>query len=196
MIFLDFAWNDKRKILKRLQKRGQSRIYAISDGRNSGTVPREQTGLYIMIAIFIALGGLAVAGVERTKRGIDHSIALVREEKKLLDEQQVKIFKKMPAVVTAYSSTEEETDDTPDITATGKTAGWGAIAVDPSEIPMGSMIYVPGYGWGEAVDIGGKVKGRMIDIWMESPAKAREWGRRIEIVFVVRPEYLKNEIPR
>lgn len=64
-------------------------------------------------------------------------------------------------------------------TATGMEAGWGTIAVDPSVIPLGTKIFVPGYGHGVAADTGSAVTGRMIDLWFPSCAQALQWGRRV-----------------
>ena len=48
----------------------------------------------------------------------------------------------------------------------------GSIAVDPRLIPLGSRLFVPGYGWGRAEDTGSAVLGHHIDVWMASCADA------------------------
>ena len=63
-------------------------------------------------------------------------------------------------------------------TATGIPTSHGVIAVDPSVIPLGTRMYVPGYGEGVAADTGSAVKGRMIDVWLSSCSQARAWGSR------------------
>jgi uncharacterized protein YabE (DUF348 family) len=50
------------------------------------------------------------------------------------------------------------------ITATGVRVTWGVIAVDPTVIPLGTKMYIPGYGYGVAADTGGAVKGYIIDL--------------------------------
>jgi 3D (Asp-Asp-Asp) domain-containing protein len=62
-------------------------------------------------------------------------------------------------------------------TATGMPAGQGVVAVDPSVIPLGTRMYVPGYGSGVAADVGSGIKGAIIDLWM-TPARCASWGRR------------------
>ena len=69
-------------------------------------------------------------------------------------------------------------------TATGTLAGPGAIAVDPTVIKLGSHLYVPGYGYGWAVDTGGVIKGTLIDVWLTCDA-AIQWGRRQLTIFVL-----------
>jgi 3D (Asp-Asp-Asp) domain-containing protein len=62
-------------------------------------------------------------------------------------------------------------------TATGMPVGQGVIAVDPSVIPLGTRIYVPGYGNGVAADVGSGIQGAAIDLWM-TPSQCAAWGRR------------------
>jgi len=66
----------------------------------------------------------------------------------------------------------------PGHTATGLPVGWGVVAVDPSVIPLGTKLTIPGYGEAVAADTGGGVRGRMIDVWFPTLAQARAWGRR------------------
>jgi 3D (Asp-Asp-Asp) domain-containing protein len=66
----------------------------------------------------------------------------------------------------------------PGRTATGMPVGRGVVAVDPSVIPLGSRLYVPGYGNGVAADIGGGIRGNTIDLWYPTYAECAAWGRR------------------
>ena len=63
-------------------------------------------------------------------------------------------------------------------TATGAPTGWGVVAVDPSVIPLGTRMSIPGYGSGVAADTGSAIQGATIDLWFPSVAQARAWGRR------------------
>jgi 3D (Asp-Asp-Asp) domain-containing protein len=63
-------------------------------------------------------------------------------------------------------------------TATGLPVGWGVVAVDPSLIPLGTRLTIPGYGEGVAADTGGAVQGPTIDLWFPSIVQALAWGRR------------------
>ena len=51
--------------------------------------------------------------------------------------------------------------------------GQGVVAVDPSVIPLGTKLYIPGYGNGVAADVGGGIKGDIIDLWYSTSASAR-----------------------
>ena len=66
----------------------------------------------------------------------------------------------------------------PGRTATGLPVGPGVVAVDPSVIPLGTRMTIPGYGEGVAADTGSAVAGYTIDLWFPTPADALAWGRR------------------
>jgi cystine transport system substrate-binding protein len=63
-------------------------------------------------------------------------------------------------------------------TASGLPVGWGVVAVDPSVIPLGTHMTIPGYGEAVAADTGGSIVGSTIDLWFPSVAAANAWGRR------------------
>ena len=63
-------------------------------------------------------------------------------------------------------------------TATGIPTAPGVVAVDPSVIPLGTRLTIPGYGDGIAADTGGAVQGNTIDVWFPTHAQALAWGRR------------------
>lgn len=66
----------------------------------------------------------------------------------------------------------------PGRTASGLPVGPGIVAVDPNVIPLGTRMFIPGYGPGVAADVGTAVKGNIIDLWFPSTAQALQWGRR------------------
>jgi 3D (Asp-Asp-Asp) domain-containing protein/peptidoglycan hydrolase CwlO-like protein len=63
-------------------------------------------------------------------------------------------------------------------TATGIPVGWGVVAVDPGVIPLGTRMFVPGYGEGVAADTGSGVRGATIDLWFPTCPQALAWGRK------------------
>lgn len=79
---------------------------------------------------------------------------------------------------TAYSHESTKSD----YTALGynikKNANMKLIAVDPSVIPLGSKVWVEGYGEAIAGDTGGAIKGHKIDVLMPNNSKAKAWGRK------------------
>ena len=71
------------------------------------------------------------------------------------------------------------------ITATGMVTRRGVVAVDPNVIPLGTRLYIPGYGMAIAADTGGAIRGHKIDLLMESYGEAMEFGRRSVEVYVL-----------
>jgi len=74
----------------------------------------------------------------------------------------------------------------PGKTALGVPVRKGVVAVDPKLIPLGTRLYIPGYGPGLAADVGTAIKGRIIDLWFPSTPLARKWGRRTVTITVYR----------
>ncbi len=63
-------------------------------------------------------------------------------------------------------------------TASGYRAGHGIVAVDPGVIPLGTRLYIPGYGFALAGDTGGAIHGNRIDLGFDSISDAVQFGRR------------------
>jgi 3D (Asp-Asp-Asp) domain-containing protein len=87
---------------------------------------------------------------------------------------------------TAYYPGPESTGKWADgITYTGAQAGYGVVAVDPSLIPLGTRLYIPGYGIAVAADIGGAIKGNIVDLCFDTYREAVHFGRRRVKVYVL-----------
>ncbi|MCW2277006.1 3D domain-containing protein [Heliophilum fasciatum] len=71
-------------------------------------------------------------------------------------------------------------------TASGVYPEVGMAAVDSSVIPLGSRLYVEGYGFARAMDRGGAIVGDKIDLFMETNGEARRWGKRNVKVYVLK----------
>ena len=73
------------------------------------------------------------------------------------------------------------------VTATGTVPvrdpnGISTVAVDPRVIPLGSLVYVEGYGKAIAADTGGAIKGNIIDVYVNSNEEAiNNWGRKYNV---------------
>jgi 3D (Asp-Asp-Asp) domain-containing protein len=65
----------------------------------------------------------------------------------------------------------------PGYTSSGLPVGWGVVAVDPSVIPLGTHMTIPGYGDAVAADTGTAIIGDRIDLWFPTLAQAQAWGR-------------------
>jgi len=82
------------------------------------------------------------------------------------------------ATATAYTHTGRRT-------ATGTVPRVGTVAVDPSVIPLGSRLYIEGYGYGRAEDVGSSIKGDRIDVFLDTEEATRRWGVRRVKVYVL-----------
>jgi 3D (Asp-Asp-Asp) domain-containing protein/sulfur carrier protein ThiS len=112
---------------------------------------------------YSAIAALAKAGYEKTVRLAQAAISMV---------------------ATAYTANCAGCSGT---TATGQRAGHGIVAVDPRVIPLGSHLYIPGYGQAVAGDTGGAIHGNRVDLGFNSDADAMQFGRRPVTVYVLHP---------
>jgi len=90
----------------------------------------------------------------------------------------IRFTRVLDMVATAYSYTGNST-------ASGVPPRRGVVAVDPRVIPLGTRLYVEGYGYATALDCGSGISGRRIDLFMESQAQAGSWGVRRVRVYVL-----------
>lgn len=61
----------------------------------------------------------------------------------------------------------------------------GLAAVDPNVIPLGTRLFIPGYGYAIADDIGSAIKGNKIDLAFDSHGEAIQFGRQKVIVYIL-----------
>lgn len=66
--------------------------------------------------------------------------------------------------------------------------GLSTVAVDPKVIPLGSKVYVSGYGVAIASDTGGAIKGHIVDVYFNTYNECINWGRRhVEVTVLAYP---------
>jgi 3D (Asp-Asp-Asp) domain-containing protein len=95
-------------------------------------------------------------------------------------------IRSLELVATGYSPDPRENGGSTR-TATGLGIGYGAAAVDPRVIPLGTKLYVEGYGYALACDTGGAIKGHRIDLAYDSYYVANTKGRRRVRVWILAP---------
>lgn len=82
--------------------------------------------------------------------------------------------------VTAYTHTGRPT----------KSGAWpkiGCVAVDPNIIPLGSKLFIEGYGYATALDTGANIQGDRMDLFMETRSRALKYGRKYNVrVWVIK----------
>ncbi|NMM61612.1 DUF348 domain-containing protein [Clostridium sp. P21] len=97
---------------------------------------------------------------------------------------------------TGYTSDYESTGKGPGdpdfgITTSGTVAkrnvgSYSSVAVDPRVIPLGTKLYIEGYGYAVAEDTGGAIKGNRIDLFFDSNSEAENWGVKWVNVYLVK----------
>ncbi len=94
--------------------------------------------------------------------------------------RQIKIQDRRPVefIATAYTYTGYRT-------AVGAKTRRGVVAVDPKVIRLGTRMYIEGYGYAVAADTGGAIKGKKIDVFLETRQDALKWGRRRVNVYIL-----------
>ncbi len=109
--------------------------------------------------------------------------------------QVTRFVRALKMTATAYDATFESTGKSPGhpqygITYSGLRVKQGIVAVDPKVIPLGTWLYVEGYGEALAADKGGAIKGNRIDLYYESPKDVARYGKRTVKVYVLdKPRY-------
>jgi 3D (Asp-Asp-Asp) domain-containing protein len=99
-------------------------------------------------------------------------------------------FRRIRMEATAYTAYYCCTNKHPDdpwfgITASGRRVEHGIVAVDRSIIPLGTRLYVEGYGFALAADVGGAIRGYKIDLYMYTIEEALRFGRRFLYVWIL-----------
>lgn len=98
-------------------------------------------------------------------------------------------------IATGYTAGVESTGKSPDhpqygITYSGikvKRDLYSTIAADLSVFPLGTILYIPDYGYGVVADIGGAIKGNKIDLYFDTVEEVySEWGKKELEVYVVK----------
>lgn len=153
-------WKGQFKVLKEGKKGLISKTYLVKYHNNKEVSKEliEETILREPVTEIIA-------------RGIKQT---VQRAGKNLDVMKILIMKS-----TAYTHTGNKT----------YTNVWpkrGTVAVDPNVIPLGTKLYIDGYGYAIAEDIGSVIKGNRIDLFMDTKNEALKWGQRTVRVFVLK----------
>lgn len=112
--------------------------------------------------------------------GVGEYDAFVRYEGRGLDKTAYVARAALTMVATAYTA---NCYGCSGITASGRPAGHGIVAVDPRVIHLGTRLYIPGYGYAVAGDTGGAIRGNRIDLGFNSITDALRFGRRPVTVY-------------
>ncbi|MDG5788882.1 3D domain-containing protein [Evansella sp. AB-P1] len=103
-------------------------------------------------------------------------------------------YQAVEVVATGYTAGPESTGKTEDhplygITFSGVTVKrdlYSTVAADPSVFPIGTILFIPGYGYGVVADTGSAIKGNKIDLYYETVQEVYDqWGKKSVEVYVI-----------
>jgi 3D (Asp-Asp-Asp) domain-containing protein len=112
-------------------------------------------------------------------------------------DQDLHKYSAVEVVATGYSAGKESTGKSPNHPEYGITysgikvvrdgKALSTIAADPEVFPLGTVLFIPGYGYGVVADTGSAIKGKKIDLYFNTKDQVyQEWGKKTVQVFVVK----------
>ncbi len=132
----------------------------------------------------LAKADMLLDKVKNEKSSVQQTLAAIRERIARIQPEGITLTGEWSMVATAYYAGGGGLNGN-GITATGFRARKGIVAVDPSVIPLGTVIYIEGYGQALAADTGGWIKGNRIDLCYDSLDECYRYGRRKIYVYLV-----------
>ncbi len=142
------------------------------------------------LALFAALGLLSEPETAQGSLGYQNSGLLIVQENSFLASSPLpepKVAKTIKVIITAYSSTPEETDDTPFITAANTTVRDGIIA--NNMLPFGTKIRIPELYSDKVFTVEDRMSSKKgsyhFDIWFPSQQEAKEFGAKLTQIEVL-----------
>ncbi|TKD69271.1 hypothetical protein FBF83_14825 [Pseudalkalibacillus hwajinpoensis] len=154
------------------------------------------TGLFAaaLLSTYLLLSGVSLN--EATK-WMFRDQAVLSEEDKPRDLDASQDWTQYPAhkvTATGYTAGKESTGKTPDHPAYGITYSgvkvkrdlYSTIAADTSVFPIGSVLFIPEYGFGVVADTGSAIKGDRIDLYYDTVQDVyKEWGKKTLNVYLI-----------
>src|SRR3972149_7936211 len=125
--------------------------------------------------------------VKSEKGEIENLLAEIKKRIAMVQPLGLTLIGEWDMVATAYYAFGKGGNDIngDGITAIGLRARKGIVAVDPKVIPLGTRLYIPGYGEALAADTGGWIKGSRIDLCFETLQEAFWYGRRKKKIYLI-----------
>lgn len=151
---------------------------ALAAGEKTETVDMEVSRTKASVA--------SVLNMALSAKGIDESKAAASKDK--LDFEYSKVI---TMTATAYCHAPYDPQGGSSTTASGlkvkrDAEGISTVAVDPKVIPLGTMLYVEGYGYAVAADTGGAIKGNKIDLYFGPKEFTNKWGKKSLEVYILK----------
>lgn len=150
-------------------------------------VPGEEVSTLRNTYVDGVLTESVVLSTERIREPVSEEILVGTKPKTIsvavTDRDSIRASRVITMRATAY--TYGENGGWGNVTATGEKVRYGYVAVDPSVIPLGTRLYVEGYGYCIAKDTGGSIKGNRIDLFFNTKSECYNFGVRNVKVYVL-----------
>jgi len=162
------------------------------------TIKRLVRKTFVSLLIILALEstyyqvtGIKAAGSRSADRAIS---ALQTSVQAIEDGYKLTKYERARVVATGYTAGEESTGKTLNHPAYGVTYSgvkvkrdlYSTIAADLDVFPLGTILWIPGYGYGVVADKGGAIKGNRLDLYYETVEDVyAEWGKKELDVYIV-----------
>lgn len=126
------------------------------------------------------------------EKKLSHEIARPRTLAEAFNWEQ---YPSTTVLATGYTAGYESTGKTPDHPAYGITYSgvkvrrdlYSTIAADPDVFPIGTILYIPGYGYGVVADTGSAIDGKEIDLYYPTvEAVYKKWGKKKVEVYIIK----------
>ena len=163
----------KTKVVRQGEKGQAEVIYKVTyeDGKPKSKVAMTERVIKQPLSKIVEVGSLVAVN---TSRG-----------------DNVRYTKQLNMVATAYDASYKSTGKKPGdrgygITCTGARVRDGIAAVDPKVIPLGTKLYIEGYGYALAADTGGAIRGNRIDIFCSDFNKVNRFGMKKVKVYLLK----------
>lgn len=130
--------------------------------------------------------GRKIAGRVVTEEPVAETVAVGTSGQISRGGETIRFRKAISVAATGYCSCPKCTGKYSDgYTYVGLEAKKGVIAVDPRVIPLWTRVYIDGYGYAVAGDVGSAIKGNEVDLCWDSHSEALSWGRRKTTVYIL-----------
>lgn len=153
-------------------KNGEKEVTSLVTYENGQEVSRDKVSEVVLkepIAKEIVQGTLKTLAANRGSDGLNY--------KRKISNVKATAYSPINGAKTAYTAS--------GMKALRNSNGYSTIAVDPSVIPLGSKVYVEGYGYAIAADTGTSVKGNFIDVFFNTYKEACNWGLKYLNVYIL-----------
>ncbi|CAM3543766.1 3D domain-containing protein [Marinicrinis lubricantis] len=134
--------------------------------------------------------------VKMSNASYQQTIKPIKPVSQMTHEELMQHYRAVEVIATGYSAGVESTGKDPDHPSYGITYSGvkvkrdketiSTIAADLSVFPLGTVLWIPGYGYGIVADIGSAIKGHKIDLYFQSKdAVYKEWGKKQLQVYII-----------